>query len=276
MAAVIAITNQKGGVGKTTTAVNLAFYLAKSGQRVLLVDGDPQGNATSGLAVDKHQLKLALSSVLLGEATVAEATVATKFENLHLLPTLPDLADVEVQLAAGAEHRFSRLKKSLTKLEDYDVVLIDCPPSLSLLTVNAFIAADYLLLPVQAEFYALEGLGQLLETTKLIKERMNAKLDIIGVVLTMYDERTNLGQQVARDIRGFFKDRVFSTVIPRNIRLGEAPSHGLPVILYDAKSRGADAYVALAHEFLARHRAQASGAPPNSAPTVSSDNREQE
>lgn len=248
MAAVIAITNQKGGVGKTTTAVNLAFYLAKSGQRVLLVDGDPQGNATSGLAVDKHQLKLALSSVLLGEATVAEATVATKFENLHLLPTLPDLADVEVQLAAGAEHRFSRLKKSLTKLEDYDVVLIDCPPSLSLLTVNAFIAADYLLLPVQAEFYALEGLGQLLETTKLIKERMNAKLDIIGVVLTMYDSRTTLGQQVYEEVKKHFPGKVFNTVIPRNVRVAEAPSHGLPVGAYERWSKGARAYKALAKE----------------------------
>ena len=248
--AIIAITNQKGGVGKTTTAINLAFYLAKAGKKVLLVDGDPQGNTTSGLGVDKHKLETTLADVLSGQAAAAKVVQKTNIENLDLLPTLPHLADVEVQLA-GAERRFSRLKLALEKLS-YDVVLIDCPPSLSLLTVNALIAADHILLPVQAEFYALEGLGQLLETMKLIRERMNSKLELLGVVMTMYDSRTTLSQQVLGEVKKHFPGKVFETVIPRNVRLAEAPSHGVPVGMYDRWSKGARAYKALAKEVVAR------------------------
>lgn len=250
MSNIIAITNQKGGVGKTTTAINLAFYLAKSGQKVLLVDGDPQGNTTSGLGIDKQSLETTLADVLSGQAEVGKVVQKTNVENLDLLPTLPHLADVEVQLAS-AERRFSRLKQALGNLE-YDVVLIDCPPSLSLLTVNALIAADHILLPVQAEFYALEGLGQLLETMKLIRERMNAKLELLGVVMTMYDSRTTLSQQVLEEVKKHFPGKVFDTVIPRNVRLAEAPSHGVPVGMYDRWSKGARAYKALAKEVLKR------------------------
>lgn len=250
MNAVIAITNQKGGVGKTTTAINVAFYLAKAGKKVLLVDGDPQGNASSGLGVDKQKLEATLADVLLGQAQARDVVQRTSVERLDLLPTLPHLADAEVQLVA-ADQRFSRLKAALDTL-NYDVVLIDCPPSLSLLTVNALIAADRILLPVQAEFYALEGLGQLLETVKLIRERMNSNLEVLGVVLTMYDSRTTLSQQVHAEVKKHFAGKVFDTVIPRNIRLAEAPSHGVPVGIYDKWSKGARAYKALSKEVVKR------------------------
>ncbi len=248
--AIIAVTNQKGGVGKTTTTINVAFYLAKAGKKVLLVDGDPQGNTTSGLGVEKQKLKVTLVDVLGGSAEANAVIQKTSVPGVDLLPSLPQLADVEVQLAA-ADKRFSRLKLALEPLE-YDVILIDCPPSLSLLTVNALIAADRILLPVQAEFYALEGLGQLLETMKLIRERMNAKLDLLGVVLTMYDGRTTLSQQVLEEVKKHFPGKVFETVIPRNVRLAEAPSHGVPVGMYDKWSKGARAYKALTKEILKR------------------------
>lgn len=248
--AVIAITNQKGGVGKTTTTINLAFYLAKAGKKILLVDADPQGNTTSGLGIEKQKLEATLADVLANGVAVEGVIHKTTVDGVDLLPTLPQLADVEVQLAS-ADKRFSRLKLALEDL-DYDVILIDCPPSLSLLTVNALIAADRILLPVQAEFYALEGLGQLLETMKLIRERMNAKLDLLGVVLTMYDGRTTLSQQVLDEVKKHFPGKVFETVIPRNVRLAEAPSHGVPVGMYDKWSKGARAYKALAKEVLRR------------------------
>ncbi|HEX6462116.1 MAG TPA: ParA family protein [Candidatus Saccharimonadales bacterium] len=248
--AVIAITNQKGGVGKTTTTINVAFYMAKAGKRVLLVDGDPQGNTTSGLGVEKQKLEATLADVLAGNVEAKDVIRATSVPGVDLLPSLPQLADVEVQLAA-ADKRFSRLKLALEPLA-YDVILIDCPPSLSLLTVNALIAADRILLPVQAEFYALEGLGQLLETMKLIKERMNAKLDLLGVVLTMYDGRTTLSQQVLDEVKKHFPGKVFETVIPRNVRLAEAPSHGVPVGMYDKWSKGARAYKTLTKEIMKR------------------------
>ncbi len=250
MSAVIAITNQKGGVGKTTSAINLAFYLAKAGKKVLLVDADPQGNSTSGIGIEKRQLQATLADVLLGEVDAKEVIQKTNIDGLSVLPSLPQLADVEVQLA-NADKRFSRLKQALDSLE-YDVVIIDCPPSLSLLTVNAFIAAQYLLLPVQAEFYALEGLGQLLETMKLIRERMNAKLELLGVMMTMYDSRTTLSQQVLEEVQKHFPGKVFDTVIPRNVRLAEAPSHGVPVGMYDKWSKGARAYKSLAKEVIER------------------------
>lgn len=247
---IIAITNQKGGVGKTTTAINIAFNMAKSGKRVLLVDFDPQGNATSGLGIVKQELKHTIVDVLAHEVSAGEAIIATKHPRLSLLPTTPHLANAEVELAQ-ADQRFARLKLALAGL-DYDVVIIDCPPSLSLLTVNALVAAQYVLLPVQAEFYALEGLGQLLETMQLIRKGLNKRLELLGVVMTMYDPRTTLSRQVFEEVKKHFPDKVFATVVPRNVRLAEAPSHGLPVAAYDRWSKGARAYKQLTKEVLQR------------------------
>lgn len=250
MLKVIAVTNQKGGVGKTTTAVNVAFYLAKMGQRVLLVDFDPQGNATSGLGIDKRQLGKTIIDMVQDGAPLADCVISTKHKNLHLIPTTPHLANAEAELTR-AEQRFTRLKTALQKA-DYDIILIDCPPALSLLTVNSLIAADYILLPVQAEFYALEGLGQLLETTQLVRKGLNPTLELLGVVLTMVDNRTTLSGQVQAEVKKHFPGKVFETVIPRNVRLAEAPSHGLPVGAYDRWSKGARAYKSLAKEVLSR------------------------
>lgn len=247
---IIAVTNQKGGVGKTTTAVNLAFYLAKAGHKVLLVDFDPQGNATSGLGIDKRNLQATVIDVLSGEKTLEQTVVKTKHKNLFVLPTTPQLANAEVELAK-VQHRFSRLKQGLAE-HPYDCVIIDCPPSLSLLTVNALIAANYILLPVQAEFYALEGLGQLLETMQLVRKGLNPQLELLGVVLTMVDTRTTLSNQVTAEVHKHFPGKVFQTVIPRNIRLAEAPSHGLPVGAYDRWSKGARAYKMLTKEVIIR------------------------
>lgn len=245
-AKIIAVTNQKGGVGKTTTAINVAYNLAKGGQKVLLVDFDPQGNATSGLGVAKQELQHTIIDVLSGDIAVAEAIIATSHANLSLLPTTPHLANLEVELAQ-ADQRFSRLKHALANLE-YDYILIDCPPALSLLTVNALVAAHYILLPVQAEFYALEGLSQLMETTKLIRQGLNKGLTLLGVVLTMYDHRTTLSRQVLEEVKKYFPGQVFETVVPRNVRLAEAPSHGLPVAAYDRWSKGSRAYKQLTKE----------------------------
>lgn len=248
MAKVIAVTNQKGGVGKTTTAVNVAFYLAKAGKRVLLVDLDPQGNATSGLGIDKSNLEITVGEVMLQSAKMEQAVIATEHKNLWLVPTTSHLANVEVEIAKG-EQKFTRLKSAITSVDDqYDIVLIDSPPSLSLLTVNGLIAAKYVLLPVQAEFYALEGLGQLLETMKLVRKGMNPGLELLGVLPTMMDSRTTLSNQVYAEIKKHFADKVFETTIPRNIRLAEAPSHGVPVGAYDKWSKGARAYKAVAKE----------------------------
>jgi chromosome partitioning protein len=253
MPIVIAVTNQKGGVGKTTSAVNIAYYLAKSGKKTLIIDFDPQGNATSGLGIDKHTLDTGtMSDVLLETKTLQEVVVTAGQKNLFIAPTTPELANTEVELA-GVSRRFSRLKNAIGTLgEVYDYVIIDSPPSLSLLTVNGLIAARYVLLPVQAEFYALEGLGQLLETMKLVRKNMNPTLDLIGVLPTMVDGRTTLSGQVHEEIKKHFPGKVFHTVIPRNIRLAEAPSHGVPIGAYDRFSKGARAYKSVAKEIVER------------------------
>ena len=251
----MAVTNQKGGVGKTTSAVNIAYYLAKSGQRVLLVDLDPQGNATSGLGIEKDSLDATTGEVLLQKTDLAVAIKQTGHKNLSVVPTTPHLANVEVELA-GVTHKFTRLKSALESIDGYDVIIIDSPPSLSLLTVNGLIAARYVLLPVQAEFYALEGLGQLLETMKLIRKGMNPRLELIGVLPTMVDARTTLSTQVQQEIKKHFGDKVFQATIPRNIRLAEAPSHGVPVGAYDRWSKGARAYKAAAKELQQRLEAR--------------------
>ena len=252
MATVIAVTNQKGGVGKTTTAVNVAYFLAKSGKRTLLVDFDPQGNATSGLGFDKQNLEFGtMSEVMKEEKTLREVILETKHKNLSIAPATPQLANAEVELS-NAQRRFTRLKNAISNTEGFDVVIIDNLPSLSILTVNGLIAATHVLLPVQAEFYALEGLGQLLETMKLIRKNMNPTLDLVGVLPTMVDSRTTLSGQVHEEIKKHFPGKVFKTVIPRNIRLAEAPSHGVPVGSYDRFSKGSRAYKALTKELMER------------------------
>ena len=251
MAIVISVTNQKGGVGKTTSAVNIAYYLAKMGKKTLLVDFDPQGNASSGLGIDKQLLEGTMTDVILETKTLPQIIIPTDHKNLFLAPATSHLANTEVELAQ-ANRRFTRLKNAIENTPNYDFVIIDSPPSLSLLTVNGLIAARYVLLPVQAEFYALEGLGQLLETMKLIRKSMNPTLDLIGVLPTMVDGRTTLSGQVHEEIQKHFPGKVFKTVIPRNIRLAEAPSHGLPVGAYDRFSKGARAYKAVTKEVIER------------------------
>lgn len=251
MTNIIAITNQKGGVGKTTTAINTAYYLAKSGKKTLLVDLDPQGNATSGMGVDKSTLSGSIIDVIMLNAHIKDVTLSTKYKNLFLVPTTAHLANTEVELAKENK-KFIRLKQGLAQADDYDFVIIDCPPSLSLLTVNALIAARYVLLPVQAEFYALEGLGQLLETMKLVRKGMNPTLELVGVLVTMLDKRTTLSSQVYEEIKKHFPGKVFSTTIPRNIRLAEAPSHGVPIGDYERWSKGARAYKTATKEVIER------------------------
>ena len=255
---IVAVTNQKGGVGKTTTALNAATALALAGQHVLLVDVDPQGNLTSGLGLkgQRGTAGTVYEAVTTDEPLPAGFIVPTRIMNLSLMPADRSLTGAEIEMVALPE-RERRLQRVLEPLRgQFDYLIVDCPPSLGLLTLNALVAADAVLIPLHCEYFALEGLADLVSTLRRVRGALNPGLDIEGVLLTMYDERTNLGQQVARDVREFFKEKVFRTVIPRNVRLGEAPSHGIPAVLYDVKSRGAEAYVTLAHEMLARDAAQ--------------------
>jgi len=254
MGKIISFINQKGGVGKTTTCVNLATFLAAYGKKVLLVDLDPQGNATTGVGINKSLEINTFYDILLDECNVKDAIIETKIKNLSILPSNVDLAGSEVTLVQR-ENREKILKNTLSTIKnDYDYITIDCPPSLGLLTVNALTATDTIIIPIQCEFYALEGLSQLMNTVKLVKEYLNKNIEIEGVVLTMKDNRSNLISQVAKEIRTFFGRKVYDTVIPRNVRLAEAPSHGVPILIYDNRSSGSIAYQNLAIEFLKRNK----------------------
>ncbi|KRM94118.1 ParA family protein [Loigolactobacillus rennini] len=253
MAQIIAIANQKGGVGKTTTAINLGACLAAQGQKVLLVDTDAQGNATSGVGIQKNNIQHDIYNVLIDDLPMTKVILPTQRPNLAIVPATLQLAGAEIELT-NLMARESRLKASLAPVQSaYNFVLIDCPPALGNLTINAFTASDSILIPVQSEYYALEGLSQLLHTIKLVQKHFKPSLQIEGVLLTMYDARTNLGAQVVAEVRRYFPKQVYQTIIPRNVRLSEAPSHGLPVIDYDAHSKGAAVYELLAKEVLAAH-----------------------
>ena len=253
---IFAIANQKGGVGKTTTAINLATALVAVNQKVLLVDADPQGNASTGLGVPQAKRTIGTYELILGSAGIAEATVATDIPGLNVVPSTVDLSGAELDLVM-MENRAHRLRLAVrSAVAEYDYILIDCPPSLGLLTLNAMVAADALLVPMQCEFYALEGLSHLLRTVDRVRESFNPGLEIQGVVLTMFDKRNNLSGQVADDVRGHLGDKVYTTVIPRNVRISEAPSFGKPALLYDHTCSGSQAYIDLAREVLRRERAR--------------------
>lgn len=248
MAAIFAVVNQKGGVGKTTTAVNVAACLAVAGERVLLVDTDPQGNATSGVGVVKSELETCIYDMLINEVPIERVIVPTETPGLDLVPAKLDLAGADIELMSTMS-RETKLKQALERVADrYEFVIIDCPPSLGLLTVNVLTAAHYVLLPIQCEYYALEGISQLLKTIDLVHQHLNPEIEIALVLLTMFDYRTNLSQQVVDEVRRFFGDKVSTMVVPRNVRLSEAPSHGQPIISYDPKSKGAEAYTKFAAE----------------------------
>ncbi len=252
MGTVLAVVNQKGGVGKSTTAVNLGASLAERGKKILVVDIDPQGNATSGVGIDKSELEQCIYSLLVEDVPIEEVIVETSLENLDLVPATIELAGAEIELVSSFSREI-KLRRALDNVkENYDFTIIDCPPSLGLLTLNALAAAQKILVPIQCEYYALEGLGQLMQTIKLVQNHLNPDLEIAGVIMTMYDSRTNLSQQVIEEVKNYFREKVYATVIPRNVRLSEAPSFGLPISLYDPRSKGARSYQELAEELLSR------------------------
>ena len=254
MGKTIAVTNQKGGVGKTTTAVNAAAGIAKLGYKVLLIDTDPQGNATSGVGVDKRSIKYSAYSIIVDDVKAEDAVLHTEFEGLDVIPSSIELAAAELELA-DLEHREARLKNALAAVKgEYDYIFIDCPPSLGLITTNALCAADTILVPIQPEYYALEGLSQLIATVRLVKRRYNPYLEIEGVLLTMYDGRLNLTQQVVQEVTKFFPKKVFSSVIPRGVRLSEAPSFGMPIMYFDKSCKGSLAYMELSREIVENNK----------------------
>ncbi len=252
MGKIIAIANQKGGVGKTTTAINLSASLAAKGKKVLVIDTDPQGNTTSGFGVDKNNLENTIYELILGECSIRDCLISDVIENVDLLPSNVNLAASEIELI-GVDKKEFILKNEVDYVKDkYDFIMIDCPPSLNLLTINSMTTADSVLVPIQCEYYALEGLSQLIHTVNLVKERLNPQLDLEGVLFTMYDSRTNLSMQVVENVKANLKANVYQTMIPRNIRLAEAPSYGMPINAYDPKSAGAEAYMNLADEVIGR------------------------
>lgn len=252
MARIIAIANQKGGVGKTTTAVNLSAALARLGEKVLLLDIDPQGNTTSGMGFSKKEIRVCVYDALINGLPLERLVLASRWKNLFVVPATIQLAGAEIELVPTVSREI-KLKEALEPVkEDYSIIMIDCPPSLGLLTLNALTAADGVLIPIQCEYYALEGLGQLMNTITLVRKHLNQKLKIEGVVLTMYDSRTNLSEQVVEEVRGYFREKVYRTIIPRNVRLSEAPSHGLHIFEYDPRCKGAEVYLALAREVTGR------------------------
>ena len=254
MGKIIAVTNQKGGVGKTTTAVNVSAGIGKLGKKTLLVDIDPQGNATSGVGIDKRSIRNSSYNIIIDETKAEDAIIHTEFENLDIIPASLELAAADLELA-DIEKRESRLKNSLAMIKgDYDYIFIDCPPSLGLITTNALCAADTVLVPIQPEYYALEGLSQLMNSVRIVKRRYNSYLDIEGVLLTMYDGRLNLTQQVVQEVKKFFPRKVFSTIVPRGVRLSEAPSFGMPIMYFDKHSKGTSAYMELAEEIVKNNK----------------------
>ena len=249
MGKIISIANQKGGVGKTTTSINLSTVLAQKNKKTLLIDADPQGNATSGVGIEK-EIELSVYDVLIDETEIKDAIIHTSIKNLDICPSNIDLAGAEVELVSMMS-RERRLKEKLDEIKDeYDYILIDCPPSLGLITLNAFTASDSVLIPVQCEYYALEGLGQLLNTINLVKKHLNKDIEIEGALLTMFDSRTNLAKQVVDEVKNYFGNKVYKTVIPRNVKLSEAPSYGMPIIIYDSRSKGAKCYLKLGKELI--------------------------
>ena len=247
---IIAVANQKGGVGKTTTAINLSACLAEAGKKVLIIDADPQGNSTSGLGFEKNEIEKTVYEILLDEIKIQDALLNTCVENLQILPSNINLSGAEIELI-GREKREYILSNAINNIKDnYDFIIIDCPPSLNLITINALTSADTVLVPIQCEYFALEGLEQLLHTIGLVKERLNPSLEMEGVVFTMYDARTNLSMEVVEEVKKDLGENIYKTIIPRNVRLGEAPSHGLPIILYDSRSKGAESYRLLAEEVI--------------------------